>query len=128
MGEYMGRDETTQMTILTETAQAGSGCVRDGELEMMVHRRLLKDDNKGVREPLNDTQIVHPYCGENKSEWGQHYGPGLVVRGKHYLTVTRPEDAAAVWRPLQDKIYMPLLPFFFGAGVELKEKSFTSAL
>merc|ERR1712194_117285 len=56
------------------------------------------------------------------------YGPGLVVRGKHYLTVTRPEDAAAVWRPLQDKIYMPLLPFFFGAGVELKEKSFTSAL
>ena len=24
-------------------SQAGTGCVRDGEIELMVHRRLLKD-------------------------------------------------------------------------------------
>ena len=35
----------------------------------MLHRRVLRDDNKGVREALNETQNGH----------------GLIAKGKHWL-------------------------------------------
>lgn len=28
-----------------------------GQIELMLHRRLLCDDNRGVAEPLNETQV-----------------------------------------------------------------------
>ena len=43
--------------------------MKDGEMELMVHRRLLDDDAFGVGEPLNETA----------------FGMGLVARGKHFL-------------------------------------------
>ena len=40
-----------------------TGCtsLADGELELMVHRRLLSDDGKGVGEALNETDGITPY-------------------------------------------------------------------
>ncbi|XP_002065049.4 lysosomal alpha-mannosidase isoform X2 [Drosophila willistoni] len=63
-------DETARMAILVDRAQGGSS-LQDGALELMVHRRLLKDDAFGVGEALNETE----------------YGDGLVARGKHHLFV-----------------------------------------
>ncbi|CAE7688933.1 unnamed protein product [Symbiodinium pilosum] len=103
------RDETAQLTVLTDVSEAGTGCVRDGEIELMVHRRLLKDDARGVGEPLNETQYVTPYLG---SDQGRHYGPGLVVRGQHWLHFGAPATAARNWRPLMDRLYLPVQPFF----------------
>ncbi|CAK0803641.1 unnamed protein product [Prorocentrum cordatum] len=91
------RDARRQLTVLTDAAQAGSGCVTDGELELMVHRRLLHDDFKGVGEPLNESLPN---------------GAGLVTRGRHLLVLSDPATAAATWRPLADAVYMPPLPFF----------------
>ncbi|MPC27361.1 Lysosomal alpha-mannosidase [Portunus trituberculatus] len=48
---------------------SGGTSLNPGQMELMVHRRLLHDDAFGVGEPLNETQ----------------FGEGLVVRGKHYL-------------------------------------------
>merc|ERR1712217_499355 len=104
------RDSQAQLTALIETSQAGSGCVRDGELELMVHRRLLEDDGRGVGEPLNETQYTTPYVPG--ADGGRSRGPGLIVRGKHFLTVSKPSEAAKTWRPLMDRIHMPALPFF----------------
>ncbi|CRK86319.1 CLUMA_CG000160, isoform A [Clunio marinus] len=61
-------DENHRLAILTDRPQGGSS-LTDGSIELMVHRRLLRDDTFGVGEPLNETA----------------YGEGLIVRGKHWI-------------------------------------------
>jgi lysosomal alpha-mannosidase len=56
--------------LLNDRAQGGTS-MNDGEIEMMVHRRLLCDDAFGVGEALDE----------------QAYGEGLVVRGSHWVGV-----------------------------------------
>ncbi|XP_017876463.1 lysosomal alpha-mannosidase isoform X1 [Ceratina calcarata] len=64
------KDEEKQLklSVLTDRAQGGTSMI-DGEIEMMLHRRLLKDDAFGVGEALNETA----------------YNEGLVIRGTHYI-------------------------------------------
>ncbi|XP_076655119.1 lysosomal alpha-mannosidase II isoform X1 [Halictus rubicundus] len=57
-----------RLSVITDRAQGGTS-MRDGEIELMVHRRLLHDDAFGVGEALNE----------------EAFGTGLVVRGSHYL-------------------------------------------
>jgi len=94
--------------VAVDRAQAGASLV-DGQMELMVHRRLLCDDNRGVAEPLNETQSISPYDWIDSKGNTQHdpyrIGKGLVVRGKHYLFLTPPSSAAKTYRSLQDKIY-----------------------
>jgi len=105
------RDNRAQLTVLTDAVQAGTGCIANGELEMMVDRRLLKDDGRGVGEPLNETEKVTPYYGDGPQ--GQHYGAPLVIRGRHFVILGAPETTAAhCWRHLQDRVYIPAMPFF----------------
>jgi len=56
------------MNVLTDRAQGG-GSIEDGQLELMLHRRLVQQDYCVFNEPLNETV----------------YGEGLVVRGTHTL-------------------------------------------
>ncbi|CAF1020920.1 unnamed protein product [Rotaria sordida] len=62
------QDDQGQLTILTNRSEGG-GSIRDGSMELMIHRRTLYDDSLGVDEPLNETA----------------YNQGLVVRDKHIL-------------------------------------------
>uniref|UniRef100_A0A336M0Y1 Alpha-mannosidase n=1 Tax=Culicoides sonorensis TaxID=179676 RepID=A0A336M0Y1_CULSO len=64
-------DDENRMAVLNDRAQGGSS-LYDGSIELMVHRRLLKDDAFGVEEALNET--------ESNSK-------GLVARGKHWLII-----------------------------------------
>lgn len=73
-------DGQVQLTVLTDRSQGGSS-LRDGSLELMVHRRLLMDDNRGVGEAL--------------LEPGDGPGTGLVVRGRHLVLLDTVETAAA---------------------------------
>ena len=57
------------MSILTDRSQ-GTTSLKRNELEIMVHRKTLKDDHKGVSEPLNE----------------HAFGYGLVARGKHQVS------------------------------------------
>jgi alpha-mannosidase len=95
------RDSSAQLTLLVDRA-VGAASVADGELEIMVHRRLLKDDGRGVGEPLNETRDTASYA---TPLGGAHTGPGLIVRGLHRLTLEAPATAARVWRPLADRTY-----------------------
>ncbi len=52
------------MTVLTDRAQ-GCSSMEDGDLEIMVHRKTLLDDSRGVGEPIADPGVD---------------GNGLIVR------------------------------------------------
>jgi lysosomal alpha-mannosidase len=62
------KGDGSQLSVLPDRAQGGSS-INDGEIELMLHRRLLKDDGYGVGEALNETA----------------YDQGLVARGRHIV-------------------------------------------
>jgi lysosomal alpha-mannosidase len=65
------KDETVkiEVAVLNDRAQGGS-VLKPGVIELMVHRKEVADDHKGVDEVLNE----------------QQFGKGLYARGQHYLT------------------------------------------
>jgi hypothetical protein len=65
-----------QLALVTDRAQGGSS-LESGQMEVMVHRRTLLDDDRGVGEPINETM-----CGCRDCACA-----GLVARGTHYLTL-----------------------------------------
>ncbi|KAM8972508.1 lysosomal alpha-mannosidase [Pelodytes ibericus] len=100
------KDQSAQLTVLTDRSQGGSS-ITDGSVELMVHRRLLQDDDRGVGEPL-----LEP--GE--------YGEGIVVRGRHLLLLDNPRDAADQHRPLAVQEYLsPQIILSTGDGVPYNE-------
>ncbi|KAJ6646687.1 Lysosomal alpha-mannosidase [Pseudolycoriella hygida] len=84
-----------RLAILTDRSQGGSSLI-DGTVEIMVHRRLLSDDAKGVGEALNETA----------------YGEGIIARGKHYLIYSRKTNQIGQERLLQNEILMSNWLFF----------------
>uniref|UniRef100_A0A672YR33 Alpha-mannosidase n=1 Tax=Sphaeramia orbicularis TaxID=375764 RepID=A0A672YR33_9TELE len=94
------KDDVDQLTVVTDRSQGGSS-IHNGSLEIMLHRRLLYDDVRGVAEPLNETSAIFP--------------EGLVVRGRLLLSLDRPASAADKHRPLaQEMVLQPLLTFTDG--------------
>ncbi|XP_045902761.1 lysosomal alpha-mannosidase isoform X2 [Micropterus dolomieu] len=94
------KDDVDQLTVVTDRSQGG-GSLQNGSLEIMLHRRLLYDDVRGVGEPLNETSDIFP--------------EGLVVRGRLLLSLDRPPTAADAHRPLaQEVVQQPLLTFIDG--------------
>lgn len=92
------------MTLLTDRSQGGSS-LQDGEMEIMIHRRLLYDDAFGVGEPLNESA----------------YGQGLVVRGKHWLQYELGGQAEASKRHRfkAQEIYMDSILSFIPTSLSL---------
>ena len=91
-----------QLSVLSDRAQAAAS-LRSGELEVMVHRRLVADDNRGVNEPLNETTGgMSPYPTWTRS------GDGITVSGKHWLVLSDLESGMQDVRALMDKVYSPL--------------------
>ncbi|XP_063233743.1 lysosomal alpha-mannosidase-like isoform X2 [Bacillus rossius redtenbacheri] len=84
-----------RLAVLTDRAQGGSS-LRDGQLELMVHRRLFHDDGFGVGEELNEMDFDQP----------------LVARGKHYLLLGDTASAISRERLLaQETLLAPWLFF-----------------
>ncbi|ETV68894.1 hypothetical protein H257_15245 [Aphanomyces astaci] len=94
------RDTVSQFNVVTDRAQ-GVASLRDGSVEVMVHRRLLEDDHKGVNEHLNELETLS--VGDNAVVI-----QGLTVRGSVALSVG-PLDAA-MERLRLDMYYRYLTP------------------
>ena len=74
----------------------GGGSLKDGSVELMLHRRILHDDSLGVGEPLNETA----------------FSRGLVVRGKHYLLLQSPSTSARLHRVQSQTLFLSPLATF----------------
>ena len=98
-------DDSATFHILPDRSQ-GVASIVDGELEAMVHRRVLKDDNLGVGEPLNETE-----CGCEACQCA-----GLTARGTHLLAATSPALGPRTYRALQQRAQTPLVMVFAPAG------------
>lgn len=64
-------DGKHRLAVLTDRSEGGTS-LSEGEVELMLHRRLLHDDAFGVGEALNEVAN----------------GRGLVVRGRHRLLLS----------------------------------------
>jgi lysosomal alpha-mannosidase len=92
-----------QMTVLNDRSQGGSS-IKDGSVELMVHRRDLYDDHFGVGEPLNEPGFD---------------GKGLQIRGKFWIHFTSIAEAAEAHRETAFDILMePSLTFAKYSGSE----------
>ncbi|XP_076949600.1 alpha-mannosidase At3g26720-like [Bidens hawaiensis] len=98
LGAYV-KDGNLELSVLADRAVGGSS-LKDGQIELMLHRRLLFDDVKGVGEVLNETICVLDDC------------KGLVVQGKYYIRIDPVGDGAKWRRTFGQEIYSPLLLAF----------------
>jgi hypothetical protein len=80
------KSSTKFATILTDRSMGGA-VINKGEFELMLHRRLLADDWRGVDENLNETEIINgKQVGLTQSI--KHY----VVFGNNYRKVQKQND------------------------------------
>ncbi|XP_002066512.2 lysosomal alpha-mannosidase [Drosophila willistoni] len=89
-------DSNKRIALLTDRAQGGTS-LKNGQLELMLHRRLIRDDDKGVGETLNE----------------QKFGNPLIARGKvHLILNTVGSKASAAERLAEKQLHLPLWEFF----------------
>ncbi|KAI9915291.1 hypothetical protein PsorP6_007121 [Peronosclerospora sorghi] len=101
-GAYI-KDDRRQLNVVTDRAQGAASLV-DGQIEVMVHRRLLEDDCKGVSEHLNETESV--YDTRTKT----YVTKGLVVRGNLFVTVDAADDGMRSLRSkMEAQFFRPLI-------------------
>lgn len=98
LGIYI-KDKSTEMSVLVDRSVGGSS-VNDGEVEIMLHRRLLHDDGRGVDEALNETVCALDKCS------------GLTVQGKYYLRFDPLGEGSKWRRSFGQEIYSPFLLAF----------------
>lgn len=98
LGTYL-QDDMNELSILVDRSVGGSS-VLDGQIELMLHRRLLKDDGRGVAEALNETVCAHGKC------------VGLTIQGKYYFRIDQLGEGAKWRRSFGQQIYSPLLLAF----------------
>ncbi|XXG75009.1 hypothetical protein AAC387_Pa07g3602 [Persea americana] len=92
-------DGKSEFSVLVDRAVGGAS-IQDGELEVMLHRRMIYDDGRGVGEALDETVCVGDIC------------EGLTVRGNYYININKLGSGARWRRTVGQEIYSPLLLSF----------------
>ena len=103
-GAYI-KDDRRQLNVVTDRAQGVASLV-DGQVEVMVHRRLLADDNKGVHENLNETESVYDETTKT------YVTKGLVVRGNFFINVDSADDGMrSIRSKMESQFFRPLTAY-----------------
>ncbi|KAK7376119.1 hypothetical protein VNO78_34973 [Psophocarpus tetragonolobus] len=106
LGIYI-KDKKTEFSILVDRAVGGAN-INDGEVELMLHRRIFQDDGRGVDEALDEQVCIN---NNNKCE-------GLTVRGNYYMGIHNLGDGSQWRRTTGQEIYSPLLLAFTHENIE----------
>jgi len=96
-------DDSDGLAVLVDRSQGGSS-LQDGCVELMLHRRLLHDDGKGVGEALDE----------------QAFGTGLVAVGSHVVMLGK-ENVKERKEKALEVFYQPLI-LFDNSGIDQKAK------
>jgi hypothetical protein len=92
-------DQDASLAVLVDRSQGGAS-ILDGSVELMVQRRTLQDDARGVAEAINETDGgVNPYppFGDAK-----RVGEGVVISGRHRIMVGKGPIGAKMARSQMD--------------------------
>lgn len=98
LGIYV-EDGNKELSVLVDRAVGGSS-IMDGQIELMLHRRLLHDDSRGVGEVLNETVCALDDC------------KGLTIKGKFFIRIDPIGEGAKWRRSVGQEIYSPLILAF----------------
>ncbi|XP_039784791.1 probable alpha-mannosidase At5g66150 [Panicum virgatum] len=98
LGAYIA-DEKYEVSVLVDRA-VGASSIHDGELEIMLHRRTVRDDGKGVDEPLGEVVCLDGSC------------KGLTARGTYYVKVDKLGHGPHWRRTYGQQVYSPYLVAF----------------
>ena len=102
------QDQNVSFSILTDRTRGGAS-ILDGSVEVMVQRRTVADDHRGVDEPMNETVGgMTPYPPFGKAE---RLGRGVVVSGVHRLVIGKGPSGAGTTRSVMDGIFAEPLVF-----------------
>ncbi|KAE9586550.1 putative alpha-mannosidase [Lupinus albus] len=98
LGLYV-QDSSMEFSVLVDRSVGGSS-LENGQIELMLHRRLIHDDARGVGEALNETVCIADNC------------EGLTIQGKLYLRIDPIGEGAKWRRTVGQELYSPLLLAF----------------
>ncbi|KYQ93883.1 alpha-mannosidase [Tieghemostelium lacteum] len=105
-------NQQVQFTVLTDRSR-GCASLDNGEIEFMLHRRTLYDDQRGVGEPMNEsTQIItttklifHDISTRAQS----HYRPqAQSISNPLYPMFTTTSMSSTLWPQQYSSSYSPL--------------------
>ena len=86
-----------QVTVMNNRAQGGSADLTKSTIELIQHRRLLQDDNKGLNEILNETDSK---------------GVGIKVSAKYFMQIFDQIKGESHQRQQQMRIDTPIQYYF----------------
>jgi hypothetical protein len=122
---YM-EDANASFAVLVDRSQGG-GSVSEGQVEIMVQRRTVADDARGVDEPLNETtggMSPYPPYGDRS-----RHGDGVIVRGTQRIMIGPGSSGASLSRSEMDRTFAEPLVFVGSAAsaipVSFLQPSFT---
>ena len=126
-------DGCAEMAIVTDAAMGGAS-LHDGQLELMVHRRVQDDDSRGVQEPLNETMCGCNDIGAAPGQMGAHGKEGdggcecagLTIRGRHWIILDTVEKTNELRRKAIEKLSFPATLAFSSKILKPKIPNFTS--
>jgi len=107
VGAYV-KDASVQFSVLTDRSIGGTS-LKSGDVELMIQRRLIYDDGRGVGEPLNETDGITPY--DNNGNGGVRIGTGMHVNGVHRFLADFSKDSFSMRKIREDqsKFFSPLM-------------------
>ncbi|EAS02491.2 glycoside hydrolase family 38 amine-terminal domain protein (macronuclear) [Tetrahymena thermophila SB210] len=82
IGAIIGLEDTQtkQRVLVVNDRSQGGTSLNEGEIEIMIHRRTLKDDDKGVSESLNEFDDIKPK-------------QGLQQKVRHYIIFEKEKES-----------------------------------
>ena len=120
------QDDQSSLAVVLDRSQGGSS-LANGCVEIMIQRRTLADDGRGVNEPMNETVGgITPYPPYGHAE---RIGEGVIIKATHRIMVGKGNSGASLARSQMDEAFSEPIVFVGsspkGSVVPFRQHSFS---